>query len=270
MAVGYPLIGLFLGVLSVPYAVAAAANAAMSATDPVAVTILNIVMKGKMSHKAEQAGLIADVESLFNDAIALVAFVIAMGNAGLSHGGSEEAVLAVGEAIVIGLLAAVLMVMLKRAPIFRFAVIFLAIGWSANVHAAPLTMAVVCGFAVGLFLAESKFDTWASYVGLFGVALYALVVLFGLAGSLPVVAFWGGVYMIIFRILSRTLIIGLFIPQWRAVAFSGFPAVGVITIAAVTFAELGLASMAAFMAGAALTSVFVLAPLSVWALKNAD
>jgi NhaP-type Na+/H+ or K+/H+ antiporter len=247
-----------------------AISAALSATDPVAVSALMLVL-ARASHRAKKLGVVLETESLFNDPIALVIFLITLGDI-------KSAV----DGLVLGLILAGVVVILsyvtlrwrgrRAATWVRVIATFVAILYGAQHHAALITLSVTANVVAGLLEAPYHHESharidqtlfWSGTAALLVTVGAAFMILLPTAIENVPTAIIGGVYMVAVRLIARTFGFGLKFPTWRALSIGGSGAVGVVAIATAHFLEDGHGTAAALLAGAALTSLIVFIPPTV-------
>jgi NhaP-type Na+/H+ or K+/H+ antiporter len=247
-----------------------AISAALSATDPVAVSALMLVL-ARASHRAKKLGVVLETESLFNDPIALVIFLITLGDV---TGAIDGLILGLELAAVIVALSYVALRWRGRrfSTWVRVIATIVALLYGAQHHAALITLSVAANVVAGLLEApyhhesHARIDAtlfWSGTIALvFTVGAAFLILLPAALASLPI-AITGGVYMVAVRLLARTFGIGFKFQTWLALAIGGSGAVGVVAIATARFMEDGHPIAAGLLAGAALTSLMVFIPPTV-------
>ncbi len=239
--------------------------AASAATDPVAVEALMKRLKGKTTTFFEALALVLTTESLFNDPISLWQF-------GVSRDQKEVALhsmLLAGYGIALLALITILVLVLTKgnrrlsSSIRKVAsVILILIG--IPMHAALITIGVagnfICGTIEGFFSDhhhdhEDRLDSFGTVSSYIIVVVSFLLALMCASGSI-LYSFIGAGFMTLFRVAPSGGI-GLLSSTVRAALFGRATAIGVITIGALTFYEVGAFEPSAVLAGAALVSILV-------------
>ncbi len=282
MAVAFTMIAFLIGLIiirAIPDLILAnelieeisnAISAALAATDPVAVSALMLFMSGH--HSTKKLGVILETESLFNDPIALYLYMVALGH---TEEAIEGIVWALAASAVIVVISALTLVFTKNrlvATVVRKLAVFAAMSMGVQVEAATITLGVVSGYAVGLFEApyhhesHKNIDRWLFVFGTLVLILSILMsasILVKAWGAAPTSAIFGAIYMVIFRLLTRSLLYPFFRLSWRQLMVGGSGAIGVLSIAVSEFYMHQHYNAAGFLAGCAFASLIVFVPITV-------